>query len=106
MAGGDLALAQRLLHGVRQVQQPKRVGDVAAGLADGLAERLLGELEPGEQAMVAVGLVHRVEVLALQVLHQGDGGGLGVRHFVDQRGDFVQPAAPAARQRRSPATIW
>ena len=47
-------------------------------------------VELGQQPIIALGFVYRVEVLALQVLHQGDGGGLGVRHIVDQRGDLVQ----------------
>ena len=74
---------------------------MAAGLADGLAECLLGELELGHQAVVALGLVHCVEVLALQVLYQSDRSGLGVGHLVDESGDLVK----TGRTGRSPAAL-
>ena len=100
MAGGEGAFADLDLHGGGQVEQAEGVGDVAAGFADGLAELLLGHAELLEQAAVAFGFLDGVEVLALQVLDQGGGHGVGVGEVADQGRHFVQSGglggAPAA----------
>src|SRR3546814_1274247 len=72
MAGGQLALIQQDLHPVRQVQQPQRIGNVAAALPDMLRQVFLGVAEFLQQAAIAVGFLQRREILALDVLDDGE----------------------------------
>ncbi len=65
---------------------------MAARLVDELAERLLGVAVIGDELAIAFRFLDRVEVLALDVLEQGDLERLGIgkiahdhRHFVESR---------------------
>ena len=99
MAGGNDPGPQCFLHCIGQVQQAQRVADVAAGLADSLTDSVLGQAELVDEALIALGLVDRVEILALQVLDQCDGGGIRVRQFADEGWHLVQ-----SPRRRRPAS--
>ena len=86
-----------------QPQQAQRVRDRAAILADPLGQHLLRVPELADQPLVTGRFLERVQILALEVLHQ--------RHFERLRGatsrttagTSCSPARCAARQRRSPA---
>ena len=49
MPGRQFALGDIVLHLVRQLQQPQRVGDVAAALADDLGDVVLAYVELVDQ---------------------------------------------------------
>ena len=51
--------------GLRQVEQPQRVGDGAARTADALRDVLLPQTVPFNQRAVALRLLHRVEIGSL-----------------------------------------
>ena len=63
---------------------------MGARLANRLGQGLLRHAELGQQAVVALGLFDRVQVLPLQVLHQRHRGGVGVRQFLHQHRHFLQ----------------
>ena len=56
---------------------------------------LLGQAEFVHQGLVAQGLFHAVQVLALQVLYQGQLLGLPVVGLDDHCGDLAEPRHPA-----------
>ena len=95
VAGRQRAVDQHVADHVRQLQQPQRVGDMAAALADHLAEVGLGIAVLVDQLLVALRLFDRVEVGALDVLDD--------REF--ERGAVVDVAddAPASRSARRAA---
>jgi hypothetical protein len=85
VAGGDLAaLHQRLRRG-RQLQQAQRVGDVHAALAHELGHLGLGAAMSFDERAVALGLLDRREVGALDILDDGDLEALGVGKLAHQR---------------------
>ena len=61
-----------------------------AGLADGIAERIVRQAEIMQQALVALGLFDRIQVLTLQVLDQGQHRGITVGGFAQDGGNFGQ----------------
>ncbi len=71
MARRQLVLRHEALDGGRQLEEAQRVGHRRARPAHLLGHRLLGELEVLHQLLVGGGFLQRVEVLAVQVLHQG-----------------------------------
>ena len=72
MPGRQFALVEPMAHRRRQRQQPQRVGDMAAALADGFGEARLGAAEFGQQPLVGLGLFERRQILALQILDERD----------------------------------
>ena len=70
MTGGDAVFGQHRLHGVGQGQKPQRVGDMAAALADGPRHVLLVVAEFLDQALIGLGLLQGLQVLALDILDQ------------------------------------
>ena len=95
VTGGQAAVAQHGEHRLGQGQQPQQVGDVAAALAERLGQPLLGVAEAVHQLAVALRLLERVEVGALDVLDDRELEHLGV-------GERRAPP-PAARARRRAA---
>ena len=79
------------------------VGDGRAVEAHPLADLLLGGAPLGEAAE-GVGELDRIEVATLDVLDQRELEPLPLVDVGDDRGNRRQPAARAARQRRSPTT--
>ncbi len=66
---------------------------MAAALADHLGHRLLGAAEPVDQRLVAEGLLHRVQVGALDVFDDGDLQHVEVVQLAHQHRHRVQPGA-------------
>ncbi len=70
-----------------ELEQAQEVGDRGAVLAGALGHLLLGEAEVAGEALVGAGLLDRVEVLALEVLDDGDLHRLLVGDLADDGGD-------------------
>src|SRR5690606_34816193 len=83
---GDAALDGR-----RQVQQAQRVRDVGPGPADARGELLVGGAEVLEELLVRGRLLQRVELLPVQVLHEGVTEQVVVAGVADDRRDGLQP---------------
>ena len=97
----DSAPSSRLLaHRRGQRQQPYRVGDVAAALADRFGEARLAAAEFARQAAIGFGLLERRQILALQVLDQRDLERLGIAERAARRP--APRAAPALRRPPAP----
>src|SRR5205085_1107517 len=79
------------LHLRWKVKQSQQVSYVRAGLADELAQILLGVAILVDQALIGLRLLDRVEVLPLDILDQSDFERLVVAELADDRRDFVQP---------------
>ena len=70
-----------------ELEQAQEVGDRGAVLAGALRHLLLGEAEFAGEALVGAGLLDGIEVLALEVLDDGDLHGLLVGDLADDGGD-------------------
>ena len=70
VAGRHLAVGHQPLDLGRQLEQPQEVGDGRAALADPLGHRLLRHVEVLDQLLVGGRFLERVEVVAVEVLHQ------------------------------------
>ena len=68
VALGDAALVEAFLDLRRELKEAEGVGDGGAGLADLVGDGVLGEAELVHEAAVGAGGLHRVDVLALDVL--------------------------------------
>ena len=77
-----------------EVEQPQRVGDGRAGLANPLGDHLLGEAELVDELAVGGGLVDGIQVSALDVLDQGHLELVAIRELADERGDPLKPGEP------------
>ena len=64
---------------------------MAARLVDQLAERFLAMAIIADQPAIGLGLLDRVEILALDILDERDLERLGVAEVADDRRNFVQP---------------
>src|SRR5579883_633563 len=63
---------------------------MASRLADGLSEGFLGQGKQGDQSVVSLSLINRIEVFALEILNQSDSGGLIVVHGMRECRHFMQ----------------
>ena len=79
----DVTGQQHGLNRVGQVQQTQQVGGGAAGAADGLGGLLVGVVELVDETLNGAGFFQRVQVLALDVLDQGQGQRVLVADFLD-----------------------
>ena len=95
-AGADQDLDFR-----RKIQQSQQVSDMAARLVDELAQFLLGVAIILDEAAIGLRFLDRVQILALDILDQGDFERLLVAELADDGGDFVQPRL----LRRAPAPL-
>ena len=69
---------------------------MATRLADQFGNMVLAMAEAIDQRLIAFGLLDRVQVLALDILDQGQLGAAAVVMVADQRRDAVQPrSAPS-----------
>ena len=103
MAHGETPLAQGGLDGFREAKEAGALA-TAAGLPDLPGNVVLGEPESGREFLVPEGLLHRIEVLPLEILNEGPVQGPRRRwRHVRAPALSVRPAIWAARQRRSPA---
>ena len=90
MAGRQVAVLDQVLDGRRQVEQAQRVGDVRAALAHGAGNIFLRLLEVGDQPLIALGLVDRRQIGALQVFDQADLQGVEVADGAQDDRNVVQ----------------
>ena len=70
MAHVELSAHQVRLHRFRELAQAQEIADGAARASHGLRGGVVGEAEFGDQAMNAVRLLERVQILALDVLDE------------------------------------
>ena len=100
MAHLELALLDERADGLRQVEQAQQVRHRGARAADGIGGLLVRELELADQARQRERLLERVQVLALDVLDQGERDGVLVVDAPQHGRDLVQArhlrGAPAA----------
>ena len=106
MAHRQRAIDRPAPHRRRKFEQSQQVGDMAARLVDELGQRVLGMAEIADQPPIGLGLLDRVEVLALDILDQRDLERLGIVEFADDRPALraaarAAPRASGARRRRS-----
>ena len=86
---------------LRQFQQPQRVGDVTATLADDLGDVLVAVAVLARQRLIAGALFQRIEIGALHVLDDGKLQRFAVARFQRHDGNLVQGRA----LRRPPAPL-
>jgi len=72
MTRGQCALLQHLLDRLGQGEKTQHIGDMAAALADSLRQSILGMGKLVHQAPVALRLLERRQVLALDILDERD----------------------------------
>ena len=90
VALGQATVDDRGLDRWREVEQPERVRDGRSGPTDALGDVVLGEPELVDELAVREGRLDRVEVLALQVLDEGELELLAVRELADDGGDPLE----------------
>src|SRR6185436_5140022 len=73
-----------------EIEQAERVGDRRPGTTDARGEVVLAESELVDQLAVGVRRLERIEILALQVLHQRDLELLAIGELTDHSGDPVE----------------
>ena len=96
---GQLAALKHFQDLRGQVQQPKCVGHGGPGFSHPLCRLFLGHGIILHQRLIAQGFFHRVQVLPLQVLNQGQFHGFLVVGLDDHGGDLRQvrhPCGPPA----------
>ena len=87
--------------GAGKREQPHRVGDMAAALADRLGDARLGAAEFPHQPAIGLGLFERRQILALQIFDERDLQRLDIGELADDDRHLVQPDA----LRRAPAAL-
>ena len=90
VALGESAVGDRRLDAGRQVEQPERVGDRRSGAADAVRDGFLAEPELVDQLAIGLGRLERVEILALEVLDQGELELLAIGELADDGGDPLE----------------
>ena len=96
MALGDLPLLHRVLEDLRGLKRAQRVRDGGTRLAEPLRELLLGEVIRFHEELVGAGGLDRVEVRALEILHERELE--TVTHVVPNDGGDGRLARDARRQ--------
>ena len=81
---------QRLQDRGAELQQAQLVGHGGLALADARCRLLLAQPIAADELGQACGLFQIVQVLALEILHQGDEAGLGVVQDQQDAGDAAQ----------------
>ena len=90
MTGAEFALVHQQLDAVGKTQQAQHVGHVTAAFAHGLGEVFLGIGKFVDEPLVAFGFLQGVEILALEVFHQGYFQGFAVAEVLDDDRNFVK----------------
>ena len=90
MADGEPLLLEEGLDFRGQVEEAHRVGDGGPALADALGDVFLGEAEVFVQALVGGGLFNGIEILALEILDEGELEDLAVGGFPDDDRSFPE----------------
>ena len=89
VSGAQAAVLHQLFHLLGQFQQPQGVCHSAPGFSHTLCHFLLGQLEHIHQLCIGVRLFHRVQILPLEILDQGDRHSLLVGQLPDHHRHFV-----------------
>ena len=93
VTGGEFAVLDIALHRIREFQEPQRVGDVAAALADNPGDLFLAVVKLLHQRAIAFRFFQRVEVGALNILDDGELQRFRIRRLDDDDRHFVQAGA-------------
>ena len=91
MSFRDRTCRDRGLDGRVELEQAEGIGDRGASTPHALGEFLMGESELVDQLSVGARGLERVEVLALQVLDEGQLELLAIRELANDGGDVLQP---------------
>ena len=99
----DRALLEARERFFGELQEAQAVGDAGAALSELLGEILLGQAEFILEFLNGPGLFRGIEILALQIFHEGHYHDVLIGHGTDQHGHFPEPgqtgSAPAALAR-------
>ena len=90
MALGEPAVGDRGLDAGRQIEEAERVRDGRACRADAIRDVLLAEPELLDQLAVGFRRLERIEILALEVLDEGELELLAIGELADDRGDAFE----------------
>ena len=90
MAGGQDALLQKAHHLGGQGQEPQGVGDGWPGFAHLLGHLLLGQAVFLHQGLIALGFLHRVQVLPLKVFNEADFHNFFIVRLDDDHGNLTE----------------
>ena len=101
VALGQAVVVQRLRHRLLQPEQAQLVGHGGLAAAQPFRRLLLAEPVAAEQAGDGGRLLHVVQIPALEVLDQGQQGGVLLIHPGQQTGHLPQPGDPC----RPPAAL-
>ena len=94
VTGGDNIRFHVLGQLLWQSQQPHGVGDSGAGFSHLPGHFLLGQAEFLHQGLVALGLLHGIQILPLEIFDQTQLHGLAVVGLDDDDRDLVQTCLP------------
>jgi len=104
VAFADDSVCDRSLHGLVEVEESERVGNRGSGTTDPLGEVLLGKPELIDELPIRPCRFEGIEVLALEVLHEGKFELLPIRKLADDRRDPFQAGRSGCPH--PPATSW
>src|SRR5882724_6050478 len=90
MADGELTVADEILDGQGQLEQAEGIGDCGAAFADFGGDFFLFKLKLLDELSVALRFLHRIEVLALEVLNEREFQDSSVVGFANDDRDFGQ----------------
>ncbi len=90
MAHGEALFGEQLLDLQGEPEEAEHVGDGGAVLAGALGDLLVGEAELAVEALEGVGDFDGVQVLALDVLDEGDLHEAIVGELLDDDGDVME----------------
>jgi hypothetical protein len=101
MAHRESAFSEIGLDQRREFQETETVGDAASIPSDALSEFLLSPTILGDQSLIRLGLLHRVQVFTEQILDQRHLEALGIGGFSDDRRNLRE----ASELGRSPPAL-
>ena len=98
MALGEVFLPQGFQHRLAVAQQPQLVCDSALTLAQQSGSLLLAHAAQLHELLDAAGFLDKVQVLPLQIFHQGGKAGFPVVHLHDNAGNLGKPCQHGSPQ--------
>ena len=94
MAGGDLPLGQQALDPGRELEESEDVGDRRPALPHPGGHLLVGVAELLDELLVRRRLLEGVQVLPVEVLHQGLLEAVRIVRHLDEHRDLLEPGPP------------
>ena len=85
MSHAELAGHHKILHAIRQVEQPDEIGNVAARLAYNPRKCILAVLKLVDQTTIGLRFLDWIQILPLNIFNQSDFKRLCLVEFADQR---------------------